>query len=456
MVQTSPWKDALHAGPPPRMADGIFAFAVAFTGLALYLVLEINVTVLRKFKKRHGLYFWSLLVASWGVCFHGLGYVLLWWVPGSPWVLNTAFILFGWSMMVTGQSLVLYSRLHLVIRNHTILRAVLIMIISTCILIEIPQWVTTWASTDTKLSVTKLWSPWDSIMVRISQLAFILQEGTLSILYIWGTIKILKPNDKINLRRLKFDLIAINTYIILVDILILVLAYTNEHIPKEPTQNFAYAFKLKIEFVVLNQLMSITSKSQSSGHGGSNRYMKGSSSGSGLARSKPSTDGAPLSPGSKEQYNLTTLSHGSKSPGFTERSPSDSSGNTTKVADSPLGVYAKEGPDYISHRSRSDAFHHIDDAMKPAAQSHTILRQGLNNHQTSRATERNQIRHDLEENDFHDLRYHSSENLTPRPVEPVAVHSRPDLQWSSGNWVGRLWSKIPSGEQRLQKDLSRV
>jgi hypothetical protein len=35
----------------------------------------------------------------------------------------------GWVMMVTGKSVVLYSRLHLVIENPKILRAVLIMIV---------------------------------------------------------------------------------------------------------------------------------------------------------------------------------------------------------------------------------------------------------------------------------------------------------------------------------------
>lgn len=56
---------------------------------------------------------------------------------------------FGWSFMVTGQSLVLYSRLHLVIRSHKILRAVLVMIITSSIAVEVPNWVTSWFAYDT-------------------------------------------------------------------------------------------------------------------------------------------------------------------------------------------------------------------------------------------------------------------------------------------------------------------
>ena len=230
--------------------------------------------------------------------------------------MNTAFILFGWSAMVTGQSLVLYSRLHLVIRDYRILQGVLIMIIATAIFIEIPQWVTTWASTDTKYSVTKLWSPYDSIMVRVSQLAFLIQEATISGLYIWGVLTVVAPNDKIKVSRVKWDLIYINTYIILVDIIILVLAYTNEHIPKEPIQNFAYAFKLKIEFIVLNQLMAITSQSRASNMNGGHRYWKSSRSGSApqVTRSNPSDNSKTTLVVSKQPYRHDMYAKGPQSP----------------------------------------------------------------------------------------------------------------------------------------------
>jgi len=46
------------------------------------------------------------------------------------------------------------------------------------------------------------------------------------------------------------------------DIVNVVLAYTNEHYAKEPTQNLVGAFKLKVEFLVLNQLVDISRQSQ--------------------------------------------------------------------------------------------------------------------------------------------------------------------------------------------------
>lgn len=392
MVQTSPWHDVLHAGTPPPMSYGLFGFATAFLGIAFYLVIEINITVLRRFKKKRGLYFWSLLVSSWGVFFHTLGYVTQWWSPKSPWAMNTAFILFGWSAMVTGQSLVLYSRLHLVIRNYKILQGVLIMIIATAILIEIPQWVTTWASTDTKYSVTKKWSPYDSIMVRVSQLAFLIQEATISCLYIWGTLRVLAPNDKIQLGRVKWDLVLINTYIILVDIIILVLAYTNEHFPKEPIQNFAYAFKLKLEFVVLNQLMSITSLSRSSNFNAGNRYVKSSSSGSAppLMRSNPSDRSKGMSPPPKQEGGIR----------------------------SPMSIHTHGRDNSVEHGSSQSKTSEVMYFPTPP--------------------------------------YDSNEKLAPTHLRALSDDSQLLNPPAASPWWPGLWSWIPTGEERLQRDQSRV
>ena len=173
--------------------------------------------------------------------------------------------------MITFQSLVLYSRLHLVIMNRALLRGVLWLIISTAIFIQIPQWVATWGATVNVYSVTKYWSPIDSIMVRISQAVFLLQEGFLSCLYIWGAVKLLAPNVEIKVRKVMWELIAISAFLIVMDIVILTLAYTNLHIPKEPVQNFAYALKLKLEFVILNQLLAVLHRNR--GESGGNKYV---------------------------------------------------------------------------------------------------------------------------------------------------------------------------------------
>lgn len=61
---------------------------VAFSTIALYNVLELNVIIFTTFKRRKGLYFWSFVVATWGIVPHTVGFILkffgitsAWWAP---------------------------------------------------------------------------------------------------------------------------------------------------------------------------------------------------------------------------------------------------------------------------------------------------------------------------------------------------------------------------------------
>lgn len=56
------------------------------------------------------------------------------------------------------------------------------------------------------------------------------------------------------------DLIYVNIIIVLFDILVVVLLYLNQVGISHPIQTFSYALKLKLEFVVLNQLMAVAAR----------------------------------------------------------------------------------------------------------------------------------------------------------------------------------------------------
>ena len=60
-----------------------------------------------------------------------MGYLLNWFEPDCPWQVYALMNAIGWSMLVTAESLVLYSRMHLVTRNVIVHRFVLGMIIAT-------------------------------------------------------------------------------------------------------------------------------------------------------------------------------------------------------------------------------------------------------------------------------------------------------------------------------------
>ena len=91
---------------------------------------------------------------------------------------------------------------------------------------------------------------------------------------------------------MKRDLILLNAFIITLDVITLVLCYFNEHYAKEPTQNIAAAFKLKVEFIVLNQLVDISTQTRLAYKGGGGgRYTKtGLSGGTAKQGKNPSSE----------------------------------------------------------------------------------------------------------------------------------------------------------------------
>ncbi|KAI4272237.1 MAG: hypothetical protein LQ337_005431 [Flavoplaca oasis] len=243
----------MKRGPLPENTTRT-SILVAMLTLAIYMSAIVDVKVFAMFKRRNTICFWSLLVVSWGIMSHSLGIILTWFVGSCPWYINTAFASFGWWMMVTGQSLVLYSRLHLVIRSPNVLRSVLIMIIFNFTICQIPTTILTFGSNQPNPG---MWLKIYNVYERMQLVVFILQELVISILYIRATFKILLPDDPRDTRMTKKFLIYTNVLCIVLDIAFICQVYSGEWVYKTGTQSLAYAIKLSIEFVVLNKLMDV-------------------------------------------------------------------------------------------------------------------------------------------------------------------------------------------------------
>jgi hypothetical protein len=100
------------------------------SALALYNALELTLLIFTTFHHYRGLYFWSLVLASGGIIPYVLGF-LIEYFRLTYLALGIAIDTIGWTLMVTGQSVVLYSRLWLVFgaSHHRLLQAVKWMII---------------------------------------------------------------------------------------------------------------------------------------------------------------------------------------------------------------------------------------------------------------------------------------------------------------------------------------
>jgi hypothetical protein len=120
----------------------------AFCGIAWYNCVELNVRILIVFKRYRGLYFWSLVLSSWGASIMLIVLLLKFFHVWYDVYIALTIILICWYTMVTGQSLVLYSRLHLIVPDARKIRWILYMIIIDAIIFHVPATVLSYGVND--------------------------------------------------------------------------------------------------------------------------------------------------------------------------------------------------------------------------------------------------------------------------------------------------------------------
>ncbi|EEA27555.1 hypothetical protein TMatcc_004142 [Talaromyces marneffei ATCC 18224] len=227
-----------------------------FIGIAWYNAIELIALIFVTFRSYRGLYFWSLLISSaFGVLPYSVGFLMKFFQLTSATWLSVTLLTLGWYTMVTGQSMVLYSRLHLLNRNPNVLRPVLCMIIVDAIVLHVPTTVLTYGSNFA--SSNHRYVDGYNIMEKIQMTGFCLQEFILSGIYIYETIVLLRANPERGRRKIMYQLIAINLIIILMDIALLVVEYKNIYVIETTLKGAIYSIKLKLEFAVLGQLIRL-------------------------------------------------------------------------------------------------------------------------------------------------------------------------------------------------------
>lgn len=237
-------------------ADGqvrTYIFA-AFAAVAWYNAIELIVLCFVSFKRRHGCYFWSLLIASASIIPHVLGYVLLFFPTGvTPYVCVTLIIL-GWIAMVTGQSVVLWSRLHLVLQNSKVLWGILWMIIIDGIVFHLPTTVLLYGNATYP---TGPWANGYNVMERIQLVGFCLQELIISGIYVWETVKLLKLRPQGRPNGILHQLLLINIIILVLDVAVVVIEYVGYYAIQVMFKPVAYGIKLKLEYAILGKLVAV-------------------------------------------------------------------------------------------------------------------------------------------------------------------------------------------------------
>ncbi|KAL6917289.1 hypothetical protein FSHL1_008716 [Fusarium sambucinum] len=272
-------------------------FVVVASTLALYNAIELLTLIYLTFKRKAGLYFWSILIASFGILPYCLGWLVVYFDLTHDYV-GMIIETIGWVLVISGQSVVLYSRLHLILNDRMILRSVLAVIIINGII---------WHTTMTVLLFGSEYSPRDNrngfnsvfnIAEKISMCCFYMQELTISGIYMWKSLDILKTAFG-NTRTMLHKLFAINIAIVIMDVAMIVIELMDFYVWEQGIKLVTYSIKLKLEFAVLSELIE-------------------------FVRSRSGTQSRPTKP-SQNQTTLVPLSavrRGSTKPtGFTRETP---------------------------------------------------------------------------------------------------------------------------------------
>lgn len=219
--------------PPVLSAESIQTIIATVSCItAVYDAFELNFLVWSTFKSRSGLYFWSFLTATNGIMPYSIGYLLLYYSSNpSPYLIVTLTTV-GSMCMLCGQSVVLYSRLHLVNHEPKVLRLVLAFIIFTGILTQIPIAVFQYATSirppnpDTWFDVFLIWR-------KLEVTLFCLEETVLSGLYIIAAIQFFQLKRTLTdhtgqaKHNLALPLLITNLIVILLDFSLLAVTYAS-------------------------------------------------------------------------------------------------------------------------------------------------------------------------------------------------------------------------------------
>ncbi|KAB8229468.1 uncharacterized protein BDW43DRAFT_322119 [Aspergillus alliaceus] len=242
-----------------------------FVAIAWYNAAELVVLCLSTFKLYRGWYFWSLFIASLSLFPICLGYIFFIFYPGIPHYLSISLIIVSWSCMVTGHSLILWSRLHLIIQSPRVLRLTLTIIILDAILLHTSIAVLLYGSFSKNVHVANRFTNGYNIMERVQLVVFCVQELLISGIYLWETAKMLRLHPGPLHYNVLTQFLIINIFIIVLDVAVVGIQFAGYYALQVTFKPVAYSLKFKLEYAILGRLIAIATSPSNSEPAPSNK-----------------------------------------------------------------------------------------------------------------------------------------------------------------------------------------
>jgi hypothetical protein len=161
--------------------------------------------------------------------------------------------------MISGQSIVLWSRLHLISPGKKDMW-LLWMILADCVIVQGGATILFAGSNSSHPDkFLEIYPKWEIFQVTW----FVFQECLISGLYIYRTFKLMRSSAAFrgpDAKRVFHHLIAVNVLVISLDITILAFQYAGLYSIQTSWKTFAYSVKLKFEFDILHQLVDFAKR----------------------------------------------------------------------------------------------------------------------------------------------------------------------------------------------------
>jgi hypothetical protein len=197
-----------------------------FTGMAVLCLFELLVLIPKRFQRRSGQYFWSLVTALIGATLFNVGIILYNFVLNNtlPWV-YVIFLDVGYLLYVPSEMSVLYSRLHLLSPSRKVMQIFLLIAVTEFTLVTLPLTV---ISTGAQVSTSAGFDTAFSIFARVEVVVYAVTQWLLSGIYILQVSRMWKSEASLKVKKLLRHLVLTNLFVILLQLVYLVLEFKGE------------------------------------------------------------------------------------------------------------------------------------------------------------------------------------------------------------------------------------
>lgn len=263
LTTRAPGDELFH--PKNGSLSSVEKYVIAvFVAISWYNAAELVVFCLSTFKFYRGWYFWSLLTASLSLFPICLGYIFYIFYPGIPYYLSISLIIVSWSCMVTGHSLILWSRLHLIIRSPRVLHLTLAMIIVDAIILHSSTAVLLYGGHSNNAVMASRCARGYNIMERVQLVIFCVQELLISGIYLWETAKMLRLHPGPLHYKILSQFLVINIFIIILDVAVVGIQFAGYYALQVTFKPVAYSLKFKLEYAILGRLIALATSPSNS------------------------------------------------------------------------------------------------------------------------------------------------------------------------------------------------